>query len=228
MLAYRPLATRSRTRHVHRVVGLQLRRHVADPALPFGDRRSPRISRALDAAAQGGREIAVEELQETGLARAVRAEHRPVLALAQFPVEIAQHRDDNRRTDSRCRSRINGSRFAAAGAEPARAPSRARSGAAMLAGIARSIERARRVPAAGPRAAVPPRARSPRGCPAEHRPRDAPPPSTIEPRRAHRIEHPVDARAIVPHPARCRTRPARANPALGQSARASNASRFCP
>ena len=78
-------------RHVNRVVGLQFRRHVADPAFPIGDRRSPRMSRALDAAAQSGREVAVEELQETGLARAVCAEHGPVLALAQFPVDLPKH-----------------------------------------------------------------------------------------------------------------------------------------
>jgi len=41
--------------------------------------------------AQGRRQIAVQQFQKTRFSAAVRAEYRPVLALAQLPIEIAQH-----------------------------------------------------------------------------------------------------------------------------------------
>ena len=46
--------------HIQRVVGLQFRRHIADLPLPQGDRRSRGKTCALDAATQGGRQIAVQ------------------------------------------------------------------------------------------------------------------------------------------------------------------------
>src|SRR5687767_15375639 len=71
------------------VICLQLRRNAGDAMLPVFDAITDRQPRALDRAAERRMQIAVDQAEQCGLSRTVRAEHCPMLARSQRPVEIA-------------------------------------------------------------------------------------------------------------------------------------------
>ena len=74
-----------------RVPGLQLRRHDADRALPFGHGRAGLKPLPFDSAAIRRTEVAVEQRNQRGLAGAVGPGDEPVLTGRNRPVERPEH-----------------------------------------------------------------------------------------------------------------------------------------
>src|SRR5918995_6429318 len=74
------------------VICLQLGRNPGDATLPVFDALADRQPGTLDRAAERWMQIAVDETEQCGLSRTVRAEHCPMLARTQRPVQIADYR----------------------------------------------------------------------------------------------------------------------------------------